>query len=97
MGHSRPGRADGKSGHVRYPPIATGFCGAAKFRNVPIPDLAHGGRRPLSALATIVSKRRELTVAQSRYCGSRPHSALLGLSQQILRHKNLVVVATVLL
>src|SRR5580700_723815 len=62
-----------------------------------IPDLVHSGRRPLSALATIVSKRRELTVAQSRYCGSRPHSALLGLSQQILRHKNLVVVATFLL
>jgi hypothetical protein len=68
-----------------------------KFCVGPIPDLVRSGRRPLSALATIVSKRRELTVAQSRYCGSRPHSALLGLSQQILRHKNLVVVATVLL
>jgi hypothetical protein len=30
-GQSRPGRADGRSGHVGYPPIATDFSGAANF------------------------------------------------------------------
>jgi hypothetical protein len=34
MGQTRLGRADGKSGHVGYPPIATGFFGAATFRDV---------------------------------------------------------------
>jgi hypothetical protein len=38
MGQTRLGRADGKSGHVGYPPIATGFFGAATFRDVPEPD-----------------------------------------------------------
>jgi hypothetical protein len=28
-GHSRPDRADSRSGHVGFPPIATDFCGAA--------------------------------------------------------------------
>jgi hypothetical protein len=35
LGQSRPGRADGKSGHVGYPPIATESCVAAEFRDVP--------------------------------------------------------------
>jgi hypothetical protein len=39
LGQSRPGRADGKSGHVAFPPIATEFCGAAKFRYVPEEDI----------------------------------------------------------
>jgi hypothetical protein len=35
LGLSRPGRADGRSGHVHIAPIATDFCGAAKYRDVP--------------------------------------------------------------
>jgi hypothetical protein len=34
-GQSRPGRADGRSGQVGFPPIATEFCVAAEFRDVP--------------------------------------------------------------
>jgi len=34
MGQSQPARADSRSGHVGFPPIAIDFCGAAKFRNV---------------------------------------------------------------
>lgn len=34
-GHSRPGRADSRSGHVGFPLIATEFCVAEKFRDVP--------------------------------------------------------------
>ena len=30
LGHSRPGRASSKSGHVRYAPIATSFRSPAK-------------------------------------------------------------------
>jgi hypothetical protein len=33
-GQSQPGRADSRSGHVGFPPIATDFCGAAKYRDV---------------------------------------------------------------
>jgi hypothetical protein len=40
LGHSRPGRADSRSGDVGYPLIATDFSGAAKFRHVPLSDLA---------------------------------------------------------
>jgi hypothetical protein len=44
LGQSRPGRADCRSGHVGFPPIgiATDFCGAAKYRDVPEAEL----RRP---------------------------------------------------
>jgi hypothetical protein len=38
-GHSRPGRADGRSGYVGFPPILTGFRSAAEFRDVPQPDI----------------------------------------------------------
>jgi hypothetical protein len=34
-GHSRRGRAAGKSGHVRYAPVATKFSIAAKCSDVP--------------------------------------------------------------
>jgi hypothetical protein len=37
MGQTPPDRADGRSGHVGFLPIATGFCRAAKFRDVPGP------------------------------------------------------------
>jgi hypothetical protein len=33
LGHSRPGRADSESGHVRYAPIATKFCILPKSRD----------------------------------------------------------------
>jgi hypothetical protein len=36
LGQSRPGRADSRSGHVGFHPIATKFCDAAEFRYVPI-------------------------------------------------------------
>jgi hypothetical protein len=34
-GHSRPGRADSRSGHVRHAPIAIELCIAEYFRDVP--------------------------------------------------------------
>jgi hypothetical protein len=39
LGHSRPGRARSKSGHVRYAPIATKFRSAAKCRDGPGPEV----------------------------------------------------------
>jgi hypothetical protein len=38
-GHSRPGRADSRSGHVGFHPIATEFCVAAEFRDVPTREI----------------------------------------------------------
>jgi hypothetical protein len=38
-GQSRPGRADSRSGHVGFHLIATEFCVAAEFRDVPKGDL----------------------------------------------------------
>jgi hypothetical protein len=48
VGHSRPGRADSGSGHVGFHPIATDFCVAAEFRDVPEADIISGqiGTRP---------------------------------------------------
>jgi hypothetical protein len=40
MGQSRLHRADGRFGHVGFPPIASGFSGAATFRNVPRRDIS---------------------------------------------------------
>jgi hypothetical protein len=40
-GHSRPGRASGRSGHVRCTLIATDLCGTAEFRDVPNPEVAN--------------------------------------------------------
>jgi hypothetical protein len=37
-GQSRPGRADSRSGRVGFHPIATEFCVAAEFRDVPQAD-----------------------------------------------------------
>jgi hypothetical protein len=37
MGQTRLGRADGRSGHVGYPPTATGSSGALERREVPLP------------------------------------------------------------
>ena len=39
-GHSRRGRASGKSGHARYAPVATKFSIAAKCSDVPNSDIA---------------------------------------------------------
>ena len=43
LGHSRPGRADSRFGHVGFPLIAIESCGAAEFRDVPQQD--HGRTR----------------------------------------------------
>jgi hypothetical protein len=40
LGQSRPGRAEGRFGHVRDQPIATVFCDAIKNRDVPISNIA---------------------------------------------------------
>jgi hypothetical protein len=40
MGHSRPGRAASKPGHVRYAPVATKFTIAAKSRDGPKRDVS---------------------------------------------------------
>jgi hypothetical protein len=37
-GQTRPDRADNRSGHVGFLPIATGFCCTAEFRDVPITE-----------------------------------------------------------
>jgi hypothetical protein len=54
MGHSRLGRADGRSGDVSYTPIAIEFCDAAEFRDVPITEVT---RRALDAFLERAMKR----------------------------------------
>jgi hypothetical protein len=39
LGQTQRRRASGRSAHVGCPPIATEFCVAAKFRNVPSYDM----------------------------------------------------------
>jgi hypothetical protein len=42
LGHSQPGRADSKSSHFRYAPIANKFRSPAKCRDVPAGDMEGG-------------------------------------------------------
>jgi hypothetical protein len=58
---SQPARADSRSGHVGFPPIATGFCFAAIFHDVPKADIVdsetgekHGGFDRMSSLVTLM-------------------------------------------
>lgn len=44
-GHSRPGRADNKSSHVRHAPIAIKSCAAEQFRCVPNPAVTTSARK----------------------------------------------------
>jgi hypothetical protein len=54
MGHSRSGRVDRRSGHVRIAPIAIDFCGAAKGR-----DVHKSGTRRCSTQRLNLARRKE--------------------------------------
>jgi hypothetical protein len=45
LGQTLPDRADGRSGHAGFLPIAAGFCRAAEFRDGPGPALKPLWRR----------------------------------------------------
>jgi len=80
QGHSRPGRASNKSGHVRYAPMATRICSARKCRDGPIGDVTPVYSITLSTVASNLDgsfRPNVLAVLSRRFSLSVPFLAAL--------------------